>query len=276
MKKISMLAGAVALGLAAQGVSAAPANCDVRLKSVFAYDGLAGYAALQDALADVVASGPYTTGGLGFNMWLTYVDNDGTVCAVTKTGATGTNSAGTDAWLLSRVISAQKANTANGLSHDAWAISTGNLYNAVQPGVNNNLWNQGDDTNAAANGGSLFGLQESNPIDTDAAYLGAASAFGTSKDPMRNRRVGGVNVFGGGLAVYDADGNKVGAIGVSGDTSCEDHSVAWEVREALGLDTTPNDDSLNSGDEDSTEQTHPDCTGGVGAQDGNPGWENGD
>jgi hypothetical protein len=52
---------------------------------------------------------------------------------------------------------------------------------------------------------------------------------------MVGLRIGGVNVFGGGLALYSG-GVKVGAVGVSGDTSCTDHMVAWRVRNALGLD----------------------------------------
>jgi hypothetical protein len=52
---------------------------------------------------------------------------------------------------------------------------------------------------------------------------------------MVGQRIGGVNVFGGGLALY-RNGSKVGGVGVSGDTSCTDHMVAWRVRNALGLD----------------------------------------
>jgi len=52
-------------------------------------------------------------------------------------------------------------------------------------------------------------------------------------------KVGGVNVFGGGLALYNAQGRIVGAIGVSGDTSCTDHIVAWKVRHTLNLDNVP-------------------------------------
>jgi hypothetical protein len=52
---------------------------------------------------------------------------------------------------------------------------------------------------------------------------------------MVGRKIGGVNVFGGGLALYFG-GKVVGALGVSGDTSCADHNVAWRVRQALGLD----------------------------------------
>jgi uncharacterized protein GlcG (DUF336 family) len=147
--------------------------------------------------------------------------DDGTVCAVAFSGKVYT-----DQWLLSRIISAQKANTANGLSLSTGgppsgkglALSTANLYSAVQPG------------------GSLYGLQHSNPVDATIAYQGSAAAFGTTTDPIVGNRVGGVNVFGGGLALYTSGGKKVGAVGVSGDTSCTDHFVAWRVRNTLKLD----------------------------------------
>jgi hypothetical protein len=48
-----------------------------------------------------------------------------------------------------------------------------------------------------------------------------------------------VNVFGGGLALYNSEGVLVGAIGVSGDTSCADHNIAWRTRHALNLDFVP-------------------------------------
>jgi hypothetical protein len=52
---------------------------------------------------------------------------------------------------------------------------------------------------------------------------------------MVGGKIGGVNVFGGGLALY-GPGGLVGAVGLSGDTSCADHFIAWRVRDALGLD----------------------------------------
>ena len=58
-------------------------------------------------------------------------------------------------------------------------------------------------------------------------------------DPMIGHRVGGVNVFGGGLGLYDATGRLLGGLGVSGDTSCADHIIAWKVRHALNLDNVP-------------------------------------
>ncbi len=171
---------------------------------------LPSYAALSTALSAVVTAGG--NGGLGNNMWGTVVDRDGVVCAVTRTGALGAQ------WPGSRVISAQKANTANAFSLPGLALSTANLYSAVQPG------------------GSLFGLQESNPVNTAVAYAGNAADYGTAMDPMVNQKIGGVNVFGGGLGLYNSSGTLVGAIGVSGDTSCTDHIIAWKVRNALGLD----------------------------------------
>ena len=55
---------------------------------------------------------------------------------------------------------------------------------------------------------------------------------------MVGKTPGGVIVFGGGLALYDGH-DLVGGLGVSGDTSCADHNVAWRVREKLGLDKVP-------------------------------------
>jgi uncharacterized protein GlcG (DUF336 family) len=156
------------------------------------------------------------TGGYGLPMWVTLVDETGKVCWVTTTGTPGA-AAGNSEWLGSRVISAQKANTANAFSLNGYAISTANLYAPVQP-----------------NGGSLYGLQASNPVNAGAAYLGNPGTYGKRNDPLRNKRIGGVNVFGGGLALYSG-GQKVGAIGVSGDTPCRDHAFAWRVRAALGM-----------------------------------------
>jgi hypothetical protein len=186
---------------------------------------LPSQAELQDALkASVKASGGPSNGGLDLNMWATIVSGDGTICAVAYSGKSYS-----DQWLGSRVISAQKANTANAFSLDGLALSTANLYSPVQPG------------------GSLFGLQESNPVNITLAYNGKSGDFGTKKDPMVGHRVGGVNVFGGGLALYDQT-RHVGGLGVSGDTSCADHNVAWRIRKALSLDKVPAGVSPNKDD----------------------------
>jgi hypothetical protein len=57
-----------------------------------------------------------------------------------------------------------------------------------------------------------------------------------ASDPMVGNKIGGVNVFGGGLALYATGGVIIGGVGVSGDTSCADHMIAWRVRNNLGLD----------------------------------------
>jgi uncharacterized protein GlcG (DUF336 family) len=183
---------------------------------------LPGYSQLKAALSAATAA---ETSGLNNQMWATIVDKDGIVCAVAFSGVNRFAQ-----WPGSRVISAQKANTAASFSLDATSasggsgqpnglsLSTANLYSAVQPG------------------GSLYGLQHSNPVDTANAYNGQPFKYGTANDPMVGQRVGGVNVFGGGLTLYGPGKLIVGAVGVSGDTSCADHDIAWRVRKNLGLD----------------------------------------
>ena len=152
------------------------------LTSAEAADCPVDHAKLQAALrASVKPSGGPANGGFENHEWASVVSRDGTVCAVVFSGM-----APTDQWPGSRVISAQKANTANAFSLPGLALSTANLYTAVQPG------------------GSLFGLQESNPVSTDVAYGGDASNYGTAVDPMFGLKIGGINVFGGGLALYRA------------------------------------------------------------------------
>lgn len=180
---------------------------------------------LQDALDTVVAQNKGATGGFNLPMWLTFVDEAGKVCEVVTSGDTGSLASRTQ-WLGSRVISAQKANTANAFSINGVSISSGALMAAVQPG------------------GSLYGLSDSNPVDAARAYWGNSASYGTHWDALKNARVGGINTFGGGLAVYK-DGVKVGAIGVSGDTSCTDHATAWRVRDEIG--GNPNFDNFPAG-----------------------------
>jgi uncharacterized protein GlcG (DUF336 family) len=171
------------------------------------------HGALRAALE---AARAQANGGFDLEMWATVVNRDGVVCAVAFTG----NQRG-DQWPGSRVISAQKANTANAFSLPGLSLSTANLYTATQPG------------------GSLFGLQESNPVSTAVAYGGDPANNGHSNDPMVGLRIGGVNVFGGGLALYNASGKIVGGVGVSGDSSCADHNIAWRTRHNLNLDYVP-------------------------------------
>lgn len=197
------------------------------------------YAELTAALS-AAAPDAGTNGGLNTEMWGTIVNRDGQVCSITRTGS----DVG-DQWPGSRVISAQKANTANSFSLPGLALSTANLFSAVQPG------------------GSLFGLQESNPVDVKVAYRGKTSKYGTKKDPMVGGKIGGVNVFGGGLALYNLAGELVGALGVSGDTSCADHNIAWRTRDALGMDNIPSGVS-DTGTDDIIYDILANPNGGVG------------
>jgi hypothetical protein len=153
------------------------------------------------------------------------------VCAIAFTGANRF-----EQWPGSRVISAQKANTVSAFNLPGGtrgvvdALSTANLWTATQPG------------------GSLFGLQFSNPVNINASYgsntptnpfttaVPGGDNYGMVVDPLVGQFVGGVNVFGGGLAAYIVGGWKAGGIGVSGDTSCADHNISWRVRNTLGLD----------------------------------------
>jgi uncharacterized protein GlcG (DUF336 family) len=171
---------------------------------------------LKKALkAAVKPGGGPSNGGFDNNEWAAVVLRDGTICALTFSGDKAT-----DQWPGSRAIAAEKANTANALSLNSAALSTANLWAPSQ------------------SGGSLFGLQASNPPSQNVLYNGVAADFGTENDPMTNKQLGGVIVFGGGLALYDGSG-VIGGLGVSGDTSCADHNVAWRMRQALGLDKVP-------------------------------------
>src|SRR2546426_7681543 len=211
----------VALACTAVGMGAAQSGNNQGQDSS-ACAGLPGFSALKTALASAtVVEGS----GLNNQMWATLVNRDGVVCAVAFSGV----NRGAQ-WPGSRVISAQKANTANAFSLDTssssngsgqpagLSLSTANLYSAVQPG------------------GSLYGLQHSNPVNPEVAYAGNPGSYGKANDPMVGERIGGVNVFGGGLALYAVGKVVGGGLGVSGDTSCADHNIAWRVRHNLGLD----------------------------------------
>jgi len=178
------------------------------------------HAALQTALVNADNA---DSSGLNNHSWAVVVSRDGVACAVAFSGPSRDSQ-----WLLSRQIAAAKAFTANGLSLDGAPISTGELYPWVQPG-------------APAN--PLFGLAEGNPVSAEDAYKGPFQLFGTSKDPMIGKRIGGTITFGGGLGLYD--GNvAIGGLGLSGDTACADHSTAWRVRNELGMKPTSGDDRI--------------------------------
>src|ERR1700744_3333896 len=170
---------------------------------------------LQALKSSIKPTGGPSNGSLDNHMWAAVVDRSGVVQAVCYSGA-GLG----DQWPGSRAIAIEKANTANALSLPAFAFSTANLYAGAQPG------------------GFLYGILETNPVDTGSMYGGDGAAYGSEADPMVGKKASGVVVFGGGLALYDGS-TIVGALGVSGDTSPGDHNIAWRVRKALGLDRVP-------------------------------------
>ncbi|HEY0563951.1 MAG TPA: heme-binding protein [Terriglobales bacterium] len=177
---------------------------------------LPDYQKLKTALTQVVKEGKEANGGLGNQEWAAIVDRDGVVCAVAFSGP----ERGAQ-WPGSRLIAAEKANTANALSSNTMALSTANLYTAAQPGQ------------------SLFSLTTSAPPNPTVAFAGSPANFGQQNDPMVGHSIGGIIVFGGGLALYNSKGQIVGGLGLSGDTSCADHVMAWKVRSTLHLDKVP-------------------------------------
>jgi uncharacterized protein GlcG (DUF336 family) len=207
MKLSILVAGLLLAGtsiLAETAIAAPPSSCPVS-EEAFA----------KVLKAAVKPSGGPSNGGLDNNMWGAVISRDGKVCAIAYTG----KSVG-DQWPGSRTIAIEKANTANAMSLPKFALSTANLYAGAQPG------------------GFLFGLPETNPPDAELLYAGKPSEYGTPSDPMLGKPASGVVVFAGGLALYN-DKTIVGALGVSGDTSCGDHNVAWRLRHALKLDHVP-------------------------------------
>ena len=174
--------------------------------------------------AAVKPSGGPSNGGLDNNEWAAVVTRDGTVCAVAFSGQHPG-----DQWPASRPIAVEKAVTANAVSLDDRALSTANLYGASLPG------------------GPLYGLITTNPAVAPELYAGDPTTYGSPSDPLTGKRVGGGVSFGGGLALY-SDHGVIGALGISGDTSCADHNVAWRVRHALGLDHVPSGVSSDHND----------------------------
>jgi uncharacterized protein GlcG (DUF336 family) len=213
------------------------------------------YSQLKSAL---VSADQADTTGFGNHFWAVVVNRAGVVCAVAFSGAnTGSQ------WLSSRQIAAAKAFTANGLSLNipsggsgTGALSTAQLYQFVQPS-NANI------------GNPLFGLDGGNVLNSLLAYQGDYGSFGTANDPMIGQRVGGTITFGGGLALYTGTTTIVGGIGLSGDTACRDHSVAWRTRINLKLQQPNPADQLPFATDAAMTNGHPHCPNDTGTQGAN-------
>lgn len=177
----------VAAAVAVTGPAFADKKCGIPAATVDA---------LQAKLAPVVASG---NGGIFLpnRMWSAVVDREGVLCSVIRIG---------DAWPGSRAIAIAKAGTANDFSNDALPLSTANLYSATQPG------------------GSLYGLNNSNPFNPD--FLPQKKGEGEV--------AGGIITFGGGVPLY-VGGKVIGGLGVSGDSACADHVIAFRMRAMAAL-----------------------------------------
>jgi uncharacterized protein GlcG (DUF336 family) len=203
---------------------------------------------LKSVAQNIVREGASKNGGLGNQEWAAIVNRDGTVCANIFTGTTRG-----DQWPGSRVIAASKASTANGLSGRDYALSTANIFAGSQPGQ------------------SLYSLATSASPNPQAVF-GNPATFGTPSDPMIGKAIGGIIVFGGGLPLYSPDGKIVGGLGLSGDTSCTDHIIAWKIRHELHLDAVPmgpspdhNDNMILDWDNNASVSGfgHPSCKGGM-------------
>src|SRR5437016_5089936 len=173
---------------------------------------------LQAKLA-IVVSLPDGNGGLfkPNRMWSAVVDRKGVLCSVVRSDP--------DAWPGSRSIAIAKASTANDFSNNQLALSTANLYSFTQPA------NTAIATTFPA--GSLYGLNNSNPFNPQFQEQGT----GIGKVP------GGIITFGGGVPLYEG-GQVIGGLGVSGDTACADHAIAYRMRHLAGLDGTPSADNI--------------------------------
>jgi len=141
-------------------------------------------------------------------MWSAIVDRQGVLCSIISTTDFAPS---LDVWPGSRAIAIAKAGTANDFSNSGLPLSTANLYGPTQPG------------------GSLYGLNNSNPFKPNDLDLSKRSLADTP---------GGIITFGGGVALY-SNGQVIGALGVSGDSSCADHAIAFRMRLLSGYNVTP-------------------------------------
>lgn len=176
------------------------------------------------------------------DLWGTIVNHEGVVCAISHPEDTQSS-----AQPNSRLISAQKANTANIFSLPSFALSTANLHNATKTG------------------GTLFGLYKNPTTHGTDNHISLQYEYGTINDPMIGDKIDGLNVLGGGLALYNSAGILVGALGISGDSPCTNHNIAWKIRHELSLDFVPAGPSANHNDqiiytgEGATGFEHPEC-----------------
>lgn len=216
----------VAVGLAlCSATDAFAANCN----------DLPTEAQLRQAM--IAAAKTHKIGGLfeGLRMWGALVNRDGEIC-----GYVTTTPDPTQVWPGSQAIAKAKAYTANAFSLDDFALSTARLYTFTQPGH------------------SLWSLGQSN------LWHPAFNAPPRGEAGGNNQIAGGLIFFGGGVPLYRS-GKIIGALGISGDTSCADHELAKWTRDELELNPAGGplaDDIVYSGVGDPAGAalfTHPKC-----------------
>ena len=142
----------------------------------------------------------------GKQEWAVTVNRNGELCAI----AASQSDMG-KMWPGSLSIAEAKAYTANAFSTDDKPLSTARLYTLTQPGH------------------SLWGIAASNPFNPTALEP-VSQAPGTSPQKI----AAGMISFGGGVPLYK-NGKIIGALGVSGDTSCTDHETAKRMRALANL-----------------------------------------
>jgi Haem-degrading len=188
-------------------------------------NGCAGLPDINQLKQAAMAARAAENSGLNAQEWVTIVDRNGIVCAVTFTGPDATTQMG-----IGRISSAMRANAGNAFAFDSssssngagfpggLALSTANLYSATQPG------------------GFVGEMPNNYPVNTSAIFSKPVSLFGTAADPMVGQMIGGFTGVGGGLGLFAQGQKAVGGIGVAGDHACTDHDIAWRTRNLLNLD----------------------------------------
>lgn len=168
--------------------------------------GLPGQAQLQQWLRAAPSQGGDAGGLTGGKFdWAAVVNREGELCAIAVT--TDDPSA---PWPGSQAVAKAKAYTANAFSTDTTPLSTARLYTLSQPGH------------------SLWGIAAANPFNP--------SCLSTPSEQRGIGQVcGGTIAFGGGVPLYRGQ-QRVGGLGVSGDTACADHEIAKRIRSAGKLD----------------------------------------
>ena len=139
-----------------------------------------GYLRTMRCVRRSFAAQSTANGGFGLNMWGTIVNRDGVVCAVAFTGNRGRPMAG-----KSRDLCAE-----------------GEYGKCIQPEGARAFDSESVYGDAAGRDALWFAVEQ--PGQHGRGVSRRPSDYGQSDDPMVGGRIGGINVFGGGLALYNS------------------------------------------------------------------------